>query len=71
MKEKKIVHGEIRSEITPGKVVSIHLDGQPSGENWYTRTVVKILSVVVYNGKLGVKFETGDAEYTVVQDLNK
>lgn len=71
MKQEKLIHGEIRSEITLGKPAIIHRDDQAPGEIWRTGPVEKINSMIFYKGQLGVKFETANTVYTVVQIVNK
>lgn len=60
---------EVTCEITPGRPAIIHRNDQVPGLDWQTSPVVRIISMAIMGGRLGVKFETYNTVYTVVQDL--
>lgn len=57
-KAQKTIYGAIKGEITPGRPAIIHRNDQVPGLDWQTSPVVRIISMAIMGGRLGVKFET-------------
>lgn len=54
-KAQKTIYGAIKGEITPGRPAIIHRNDQVPGLDWQTSPVVRIISMAIMGGRLGVK----------------
>lgn len=68
-KAQKTIYGAIKGEITPGRPAIIHRNDQVPGLDWQTSPVVRSSPWPSWVAAWGVKFETYNTVYTVVQDL--
>ena len=64
MKQEKLIRGELLAPINLGKPVTYHGEDQAQGRVRQTTPVEKIVSVMIMNGKVCVKFETANTVYT-------
>lgn len=53
-KAQKTIYGAIKGEITPGRPAIIHRNDQVPGLDWQISPVVRIISMAIMGGRLGV-----------------